>query len=350
MSRRKFGWSALVLLALAIEPTSSSADDSWEALKQARLTATGRVLLPDGSPAASAIVSAIDGERFNEIGRTDAQGRFELRHVFGNYCGIHAHTRDWRQQAWLVMSGGHAQSALKEPVELKLMPAREQQVVVNSQGRPVGGVKLVATGAPFRVEGTTGIDGRALLWIPQGLDWHDIDAWDAKLGGAEIRCYSPSRPSGVIELALRPPQPHTIHMVDQGRNPMRNLRFSLTCVGADEFDESSVQTDAQGQVTIPWVPAGVPFIEPRAYSRLEGGRRRRALEKNTQRDHRPRSAAPSHPGPIGHAAGRERRRDPRPRRRIRHRSNGRHFLYSCSARWDVCVSGGVQPRLCRRDF
>ena len=264
MSRRKFGWSALVLLALAIEPTSSSADDSWEALKQARLTATGRVLLPDGSPAASAIVSAIDGERFNEIGRTDAQGRFELRHVFGNYCGIHAHTRDWRQQAWLVMSGGHARSALKEPVELKLMPAREQQVVVNSQGRPVGGVKLVATGAPFRVEGTTGIDGRALLWIPQGLDWHDIDAWDAKLGGAEIRCYSPSRPSGVIELALRPPQPHTIHMVDQGRNPMRNLRFSLTCVGADEFDESSVQTDAQGQVTIPWVPAGVPFIEPRA--------------------------------------------------------------------------------------
>ncbi len=107
--------------------------------------------------------TATHGERFNEIGRTDAQGRFELRHVFGNYCGIHVHTPDWRQQAWLVLPAGHVRIAVKRPLELKLMPAREQRVVVKSQGRPVGGVKLVAIGTPFGVEGiTTGIDGLRL--------------------------------------------------------------------------------------------------------------------------------------------------------------------------------------------
>jgi hypothetical protein len=262
--RRKFGWSAFVLLALAIEPSSSSAEESWEALKQARLTATGRVLLPDGSPAANAIVYADAGDlqRGSDV-RAEAQGRFELRRVFGNYCGIHAHTPDWRQQAWLVMSGGHARSALKQPVELKLMPAREQRVVVKSQGRPVGGIKLVAIGAPFRVEGITGIDGRASLWLPQGRDWNEICAWDAKLGGAATHCFGPSRPSGVIELAILPPRPHTIRVLDQGGYPMRNLLFSLACVGADEFDESSVRTNSKGEVTVPWVPADVPFIEPR---------------------------------------------------------------------------------------
>ena len=46
MSRRKFGWSAFVLLALAIEPAGSSADNPWEAIKEGQLTATGRCCCP----------------------------------------------------------------------------------------------------------------------------------------------------------------------------------------------------------------------------------------------------------------------------------------------------------------
>jgi len=259
---RKFGWSALVLLALAIEPACSPAEESWEALKDARLTATGRVLLPDGSPAANVIVSAMDSVQFNEAVRTDAQGQFQLRHLFGNYVGLHAHTPDWRLQACRAMSAGHARIALRQPVELKLAPAHEQRVLVKSQGRPVGGIKLLAIGTPFRAQGTTGIDGRATLWIPQGCDWHDIYAWDSKLGGAQSRCYRPSYPSGVIELDLQPPRPHTIRMVDQGGNPMRNLQFSLTYSGASEFEESSVRSNSKGEVTVPWVPADVSFLEP----------------------------------------------------------------------------------------
>jgi hypothetical protein len=274
VSPRRVVWSAFlanasfrtlalaVFLTIAIEPVPSFAADSWDALKQAKLTATGRVLLPDGSPAANAILCAIDSVQFNETARTDAQGRFQLRHLFGNYVGLHAHTSDWRLQACLAMSAGHARIGLGQPVELQLAPAREQQVVVKSQGRPIGGIKLVAVGNEFRVQGTTGIDGRAFLWIPHGRDWRDIYAWDPKSGGAEIRCYLPLHPSGGVELALQPPRPHTIRLIDQGGNPMRNLQFSLTYFGADEFEESSVQTNSKGEVTVPWVPAGVSFIEP----------------------------------------------------------------------------------------
>ncbi len=262
MHGRKFGWSVFVLLALAIKPACSPAEESWEALKEARLTATGRVILPDGSPATNVIVSAMDHVQFNDAARTDAQGQFQLPHLFGNYVGLHAHTPDWRLQVCHWISAGHARIALRQPVELKLAPANEQRVLVKSQGRPVGGIRLVAIGNSFRASGITGIDGRASLWIPHGGDWHVIAAWDARLGGAVLQCYSPSRPSGVVELALASPRPHTIRLVDQGDNRMRNLRFSLACAGADEFDDSSLRTNANGEVTVPWVPAGISFVEP----------------------------------------------------------------------------------------
>jgi hypothetical protein len=86
--RRKFGWSAFVLLALAIEPSSSSAEESWEALKQARLTATGRVLLPDGSPAANAIVYADAGDLQCGVSSAITAESTRIRPIGGNRRGL----------------------------------------------------------------------------------------------------------------------------------------------------------------------------------------------------------------------------------------------------------------------
>jgi hypothetical protein len=175
-----------VLMTVAIEPGPARADDPWEPLRAARLTATGRVLLPDGSRAANVIVAVIDGDQPDERVRTDAQGRFQIRDLFGYSVWLHAHTPDWRLQACLAMSAGHARLALRKPVELKLAPAREQQVLVKSLGRPVGGIKLLALGSSFRAHATSGVDGRASLWIPTGHDWRDIYAWDPKLVARKI--------------------------------------------------------------------------------------------------------------------------------------------------------------------
>ena len=262
--RQKIGWSALVLLALGDSVrVFLPAGESWEEFQEAQLTAIGRVLLPDGSPAANVMVTAMDGVQLNQAVRTDALGQFKVLHRFGNHVGLHAHSAaDWRLQACQEMPAGHARIAVKRPLELKLMPANEQRALVKSQGKPVSGVRLVAIGNAFRAEGTTGLDGRASLWIPPGRDWHVMAAWDPKLGGAVNQSYRASRPASVVELALASPRPHTIRLVDQGGNPMRDLRFSLGCAGANQFDDSTVRTNANGEVTVPWVPANPSYVEP----------------------------------------------------------------------------------------
>jgi hypothetical protein len=265
--------TSAVALGLALNAATSAADSPPDSFNAGTLTATGRVLFSDGSPAANAKVSALGNNvEWSSTVRADAHGRFQLRHVFGNYCGIHASTPDWRQQAWLAMPAGHARSALARPIELKLARAREQRVLVKSAGQPANGVRLVATGTQFKVEGTSGPDGRASLWLPQDGDWNEIIAWDPKLGGGEIARYGPMRPTGVLELQLHAPRAHTIRVVDQNRNPIRNLQFSLACstpsggFSAHEFDNAIVRTDSKGEVTVPWIPADVSSIDlqPRA--------------------------------------------------------------------------------------
>ena len=79
------------------------------------LTATGQVLLPNRSPAANTVVTAFDTVEHSTSVQTDAAGRFRLRHLFGNYFGIHARTPDGRFQA----DGATRQSCLLErPLEL----------------------------------------------------------------------------------------------------------------------------------------------------------------------------------------------------------------------------------------
>ncbi|HEV3304729.1 MAG TPA: hypothetical protein VG055_34070 [Planctomycetaceae bacterium] len=266
----KSHWLApLIATALAIAPGFSAADSSREVLNAGTLTATGRVLFPDGSPAADVIVS-VPGNNI-EPGlsvRSDAKGQFQLRHVFGTRCGIHAHAPDWRLQSTFSVPTDRARLALKQPLELKLQPARQQRVLVKSGGHPAKGVLVAAIHPAFKTEGRTGPDGEATVWLPQGRDWDEIAAWDPKLGGAEKYCMGLSPPPGVVELSLLAPKPRVIRVIDERMRPMRDLPFTLRCntclseyFSAYEFEGARVRTDSRAEVTVPWLPADISSID-----------------------------------------------------------------------------------------
>jgi hypothetical protein len=232
-----------------------------ERLATEPLTATGRVRLPNGSPAAHAVVTAFDTVEHSTSVETDLAGRFRLRHLFGNYFGIHARTADGRFQAWLAKPASHARVLLERPLELRLALAHEQQVRVKAAGKPVGGVRVVALGTAFKVDGMTGPDGVATLWLPEGRVWTNIVAWDRQRGGASIHAFGPSRASGLIELSLLEPKSQTIRIVDQRERPIPNLvcwvdgYTAASGFSTREFDEARVSTNSRGEVTIPWLPA-----------------------------------------------------------------------------------------------
>ncbi|HUE15419.1 MAG TPA: M56 family metallopeptidase, partial [Planctomycetaceae bacterium] len=236
------------------------------------LTVTGRVLLPDGSPAADAFVSAVGNrdERGTTV-RADATGRFRLQHAFGTHCFLHAHTPDWRQQATFSTPAALARVILAHPIELKLAPAHRQHVSVTSEGKPAAGVRVIGAGGPFKVEGRTGPDGRAALWLPADRKLVEIDAWDPKLGGAGRSFFGRHRldaREALLELPHLSPRPHTIRVVDPAAKPVPGLSLWISCVAASDkwfsteaFDEAVLKTDSQGEVTVPWVPATLDYVQ-----------------------------------------------------------------------------------------
>jgi hypothetical protein len=242
--------------------------DATNSSSDGLLTITGRVLLPDGSPAANVSVTAFDDDR--ERGttvRTNAEGRFQLKNAFDTNYAIHAHTPDWRLQATLAVGW-----ALEQQVEMKLSPAHDQRVLVKSGGKPVAGSRVVATaarGPSFLVKETSGPDGLATLWLPATEDLQ-IDAWHPQLGVARARFVGKNRndpPAEIVELAFLPPKPHTIRVVDQERKPVGNLRISIQggarpnkSSSTKSVAEAAVQTDSRGEVTVPWIPADVEYV------------------------------------------------------------------------------------------
>jgi hypothetical protein len=260
--------ASLVALGLGIDPTFLSAQALPEKDSPGTLSAIGRVLLPNGSPAANIVVSVVGNNLEQGLStRTDANGKFQLRHVFGTRCGIHAHTPDWQLQATFSVPADQVRLALKRPLELKLRPAHEQRVSVKAGGRPATGVRVAAMHWDFKAEGTTGPGGLATLWLPHNRDWNKIAAWDRKRGLAETYSMGKSPPSGIVELALQPSWPRVIRVVNERKRPMRDLSFSLGgyaplsgSFSGYDFEEANVRTDSRAEVEIPWLPADVSAI------------------------------------------------------------------------------------------
>jgi beta-lactamase regulating signal transducer with metallopeptidase domain len=240
-------------------PNSPAAMPSAEPPEQ-MLTVTGRVLLPDGSPAANAIVSALGNQFEHGLAvRADVAGRFRLSHKFGWYQRIHARTADWRQQAWSPIAPDAVRIMSEKSLELTLAATQEHRVLVTSGGKPAQGVYLAAYGS---AKAQTGPDGMASLWLPATTGFV-IDAWHPRLGAARVILKDAGNaPTKMTKLALLAPKPQTIRVVDQNGAPVAGLRSSLTIeigrrnwVTTADIDEAVIETDARGEVVVPWLPA-----------------------------------------------------------------------------------------------
>src|SRR5690349_21620865 len=84
----------------------SPAPSSAASVVSESVTVSGRVILPDGAPAANAVVQAVArGSEPMQRVRTNPIGEFELRGVFGDGCGLHVISSDGRDQAIRFIAG-----------------------------------------------------------------------------------------------------------------------------------------------------------------------------------------------------------------------------------------------------
>jgi hypothetical protein len=248
---------ALVRPATAAAPTSNSSSDGL-------LTASGRVLLPDGSPAARAIVWAVCGDSTAGVAlvHADEKGQFRLRHTFGRGASLNSRTEDWLLQASLPVPRDEARTTLARPVEIRLLPTREQIVSVTFQSRPVEGAQVVAIGqANYQVTGLTDHEGRARLrWPAAETEFGSLVALDPKLGvGGHLRKTPLSSPATVLQVALVPARPHTLRVVDAGGQPVAGVQLALECQAAEwmptqAVEAAHVRTNAKGEALVPWLP------------------------------------------------------------------------------------------------
>jgi hypothetical protein len=252
-----------VLLSL-VSQAAPAADDGL-------LTASGRVLLPDGSPAAGAVVWAVCGDQSQGIALVHANknGEFRLRHAFDIGAALNARTEDGRLLASLHVAREQARTTFVRPVELRLAPGREQVVSVTFQDKPLAGATVVASDtANFKATAQTDGYGQARLRLPAGEKLRNVVAWHPSFGaGGKMFGVQDEEPpaSGPLALTIVPAQPYTIRVVDGQGQPVPDLELGVSCnVGnwiltADVAD-AHVRTDARGQAIVSWMPRDPKYV------------------------------------------------------------------------------------------
>lgn|GEM_PF-3564385 len=243
-------------------PASKSPKPAAIASAPGQVTVTGTVLMPDGSPAAGAIVESIpDREEPPNIVRTDEAGRFQLQGVFGNGSRLHIRSADGSHLATLLQSAVGVRTAFASPVKLTLAPALVHDLTVLSGGRPVAGAHVVASGTAFRTEAVTGPDGKAHLPIPANHQIQELVAWHPELGVNGLRESENHPPGNVAQLSLLAPAPCRIRVVDPEGKPVvgQELTASVRTEDSDwivarEIEGTHVRTDGEGLAELSWVP------------------------------------------------------------------------------------------------
>ena len=134
-------------------PPHSSQPDQGALGRDTMVRVAGKILMPDGSPAAGAIVETVTGtDEPPIIAHTSNAGAFELQGLFGNGVRIHASSADGKLQTMLVLSSGAARTDFAAPIKISpnefevktppiavlLAPALTHEVIVVSEGQPVG--------------------------------------------------------------------------------------------------------------------------------------------------------------------------------------------------------------------
>jgi beta-lactamase regulating signal transducer with metallopeptidase domain len=242
------------------------------------LAVSGRVLLPDGSPAAGAIVWAACGDLSAGVAlvHTNGQGQFHLRHEFGWGASLNARTEDGRLLVSLPIPQERARITCARPVELRLSPGRELVVSVSCQNRPVAGAHVVAVDlANFKAAVLTDRNGKARLWLPAGGRLDRVVAWNPASGasGKTFDGEVTGRVAGkILELSLAAASPHTIRVVDVQGRPVPDAQLAVSCHTGDwimtrHIEPARVRTDSHGEALVPWMPrdakyVNVDFVDP----------------------------------------------------------------------------------------
>jgi hypothetical protein len=227
-----------------------------------RLSLTGTVRMPDGSPAPGATVQWTgDPEGSAIVSRTDRAGRFELRGMFGNGAQLHASSADGNQQTTRIIPAATVRSISVTPIVLTLAPSIKRAVIVRAEGRPVEGALVVASGHAFRVHGLTGPDGKVQLRLPAEEPLRELVAWHRELGVNGARELGTRSARDRAQLSLLPPAPVRIRVVDPAGQPVRDLELGINIRTKDsdwavaaQIEAAHVRTDADGTAVVLWAP------------------------------------------------------------------------------------------------
>jgi len=242
-------------------PVAAEPDDA-----DGLLTATGFVRMPDGSPAAGAIIRAFDSDRgAREVAVADAEGRFRVRDEFASACNLHAATLDGSSQVVKEISPDSARTVLAEPLELALRPTAACDVTASAEGRPVERAEVVATGPGFQVRGRTGGDGLARLRLPAGSPLDRIVVWHPSQGAwGDVRMRDRGPAPRTVAASLRPPLPHRVRVIDEKGRPVAGVRLAASFqveggvwIATNDVEASHVTTGPDGEAVVPWAPGGV---------------------------------------------------------------------------------------------
>jgi hypothetical protein len=238
------------------------------------LTVSGTVVLEDGTPAADAYVESLGVKRDGRINlstRADKEGRFELSGQFEYGCSLHVRSVDESQQATVQISPGEARTRLAKPIDFKLAPAKERLVMVTSRlGQPVAGAHVAAEGSSYRAEGVTADDGTVRMRLPAPGDLRWIVAWHPTLGVAGRLDYEKGLKDESFQLVLLPRAPHTIRLLAVDAQPVANLSFGVSVrtksgswIVADNVKAAQLQSNANGEAVVPWLPTDLQHINVR---------------------------------------------------------------------------------------
>ncbi len=235
------------------------------------LTLNLTVRMPNGSPAAGAIVESLHQyPELDETARTDNSGNVAIREVFGQGATIYAHSADGDFQATLKETAPDARMTFAKPVELKLLPAIDHRVVVMGDGKPVADVQVVASGHLFKVLGETGADGVAMLKLPADDLLNKVVAWHPQRGVAGMRDLNKGFPQDSTNLSLLTPAPLTMRVVDPHGKPVAGLELRISVrteeskdwIITGDVNAAQMKTNQEGETVALWAPRdGLEYVD-----------------------------------------------------------------------------------------
>jgi hypothetical protein len=238
-----------------------------------RVTLTGKVRMPDGAPAAGAIVASTDrDEQAPVIARADSAGRFSFRALYGLGARLHARTADGRLQKTLMISAPAVRSVSRSELTLTLAAAVAHEVTVVAEGRPVTGAWVTASGIAFEVHDATGPDGKVRLFLPADEPLIALTAWHPERGAGGLRKSRSRGTQNRTQLVLLRPKQLKIRVVDPAGEPVSGVELTASVASVVSegsvwanvraIDAARLRTNSEGIVTLSWAPeAGLRNVD-----------------------------------------------------------------------------------------